>query len=194
MYFHLSRVQIDAGHYADADISLGKAQDLLEELEFKLEVGLMHLARGVVLSRADDTAAARTHLDQALAIFEDGPNRYEWANALMEMGRLERIEGNVEAATTTLERSLELVGEDGPPRYLAWASRELAHTLMQSDPTLAEKHALQAIELFRQASQPIEVARTNLLLCSLKGQQQETAAVLAHVSAASAALEAAAEL
>jgi tetratricopeptide (TPR) repeat protein len=112
-----------------------------------------------VLSREERLDEARTELEQAREIFEQTGDEKDLTRTLNELGRIERLNGDVERATTLLQRSIGLLGTSDTP-ILAWAHRELALAVMPEDPDEAEKHLRFAIELYERAQQASEVAVT----------------------------------
>ncbi len=194
MYVNAARAQIEQSQFLDADASLTKAQELFEELEFRTEVGVVNLARGAAQSRRGELTGAREHLQIAVSAMRETSNETECANALMELGRVERLEGQIDVGVRYVKESIEMMGPEAPAWLLAWAHRELGYLRQTDDPVVAEKEALRAIDLYNEAGQPIEAARTHLFVCQLRGSQGDLAAALSHAEAATAALEEAPDL
>lgn len=194
MYVNAALAQIEQGQFVDAEASLTKAQELFEDLEFRTEVGIVNLARGAAQSRRGELVSARTHLQLAVTALRETRNETECANALMEVGRVERLEGNIDVGVRCVKESLTMLGPEAPLRIVGWAHRELGYLHETDDPVVAEKEALKAVDLFNQGGQPIEAARTHLFVCQLRGGQGDLTAALSHAEAAIVALEEAPDL
>jgi tetratricopeptide (TPR) repeat protein len=174
MHINVARLHLVQGKVDEATRSLQRAEDTYRLLNLKTETGGAHLARGYVLSREGKLARAREQLQKALAIFEETNNDEDVARTLPELARVERLEGNPDRAKELLERSIALMGESDAP-ILAWAYRELGLTLVDIDPSNAEKHLRTAIELYERAEQAVDIAVTYRALGDLlrsRGQSE----------------------
>lgn len=168
-YVNVGAAQIDQGHQADADISFAKAEELFEALELSNEAGVALLARGYNMARNGKTKEARTALQKASMVLSETGFKAQHANAEMELGRLDRLEGKDRSAVERLTHALELIGAGNQPRLEAWARRELGLALAKTDKARSEKEINQALELYELQDVPVEVARTRVLMAETRG-------------------------
>jgi tetratricopeptide (TPR) repeat protein len=159
MHLHTAHLHLVEGRPQEALRSLQRVEDVYRTLGFASERGAAHLARGIVLNREERFAEAREELDRALATFESTGARIYQIRVLVELGRLERLDGRHERARELLERAIVVVG-DTDALMEASAHRELGALLMQVDPTGSEKHFRIAIDLYERTEQPVEIAIT----------------------------------
>lgn len=171
-YVNIAGVQIDRGHHDDANVSLAKAEELFEALELNNEAGVALLARGYNYARSDKLQPARDALERASEHLATTANTPEHANAEMELGRVDRLEGKSRAATRRLIAALELLEPGSQPRLEAWAHRELGLALSVNDRVLAEKHFIQALKLYEAEDLKLEVARTHIMMAELRGPDE----------------------
>src|ERR671929_169869 len=97
-------------HAYVSSIEAGRRMPSREALQLKAETGYAYLARGYVLSREERLDEARTELEQAREIFEQTGDEKDLTRTLNELGRIERLNGDVDRATTLLQRSIGLLG------------------------------------------------------------------------------------
>jgi tetratricopeptide (TPR) repeat protein len=174
MNLNVARALLFQGRASDATVALRKAEDIFSSLGWKKEVARAAIAQGIVHAKVDELPEAKAALEEALQLLGESPNSLDEAKARNELARVERLLGNPKAARAQAEKVLNLISE-GDPRERAFAARELALT---SDlPASAEKHLKEAIDLYRIASDPIEVASTLGLLGDLYRQQGKTEAM-----------------
>jgi tetratricopeptide (TPR) repeat protein len=159
MHMNVARLFLHEGRIADAQASLRRAEENYRQLDLKVETAGAQLALGYVASREGNLAQARRVLEEAVAVFEETTSGPDLAGALNELARVERLEGSTERAKELLERSISLMGTNDTP-ILAWAHRELGSVLTDSDPSVAEKHFLTAVELYERSGQSFETAIT----------------------------------
>lgn len=171
-YVNIAGVQIERGHHDDANVSLAKAEELFEVLELNNEAGIALLARGYNYARSDKLQAARDALTRASEHLAGTANAPEHANAEMELGRVDRLEGKSKTATRRLEGALDLIEPGSQPRLEAWAHRELGLALAVNDRVLAEKHFGRALELYEAEDLKLEIARTHVMIAELRGPEE----------------------
>ncbi len=159
MHMNVARLYLVQGKTEDALRSVQRAEEAYRQLHLRTETGGAHLARGYVLSREGRLQEARAQLELAAGIFEETGNDKDLVRALNELARVERLEGNVDRATSLLARSTALMGESDLP-ILAWAHRELGLALAEGDAVAAEKNLRVAIELYERAEQAVDIAVT----------------------------------
>ena len=159
MHVHVAHLYLTNGSIEDAQRSLDRAEDLYRQLNLRTETGYAYLARGYVYSREENLEEARRELEEALRIFEETEDAKDLTRTLNELARVERLAGHKDRAVELLGRSISLLG-DGDAPILAWAHRELGYALGDTEPALAEKHLLTAIELFERAQETIDITLT----------------------------------
>ena len=159
MHINAARVLLHEGRRAEAEDSLRRAEDVYRELDLLSERGSVYMAQGYIAARQDLVDEAREKLQLAISFFQDYPNPVDEARATNELGRLERLAGNLNVAEDLLKRSIGLLKE-GDVAELAIAHRELGMCRTESDPTAAEKSLRQAIELFERAGEPVQLTAT----------------------------------
>lgn len=174
-YVNVGAVQLEKGHYADANVSFSKGEELFEILELKNEAGIALLSRGVSLSRDKKLKEARRVLERASVLMTETGYAAQYANAEMELARIDRLEGNEEEASARLEKALEVITPGTQPKLEPWASRELGLTLKNSNKPEAEKHLRKALELYELQNNPLEVARTYILMAEQRGVRETKA-------------------
>ncbi len=185
-YVNVASIQITRAHYADADISLAKAEELFEAIDLQNEAGLALLARGYSLSRSGDLEKARNVLERASTALTRSRNTAEQANAQMELARLDRLEGNNQTAVDRLEKSLDQLGKRVQPRLEAWAHREIGLALTDIDPSRSQQHFKRALKLYEGQNIHVEVARTHMLIAEHRGHAYPQEQLLAYSLAAEA--------
>ena len=160
MHVNVARAYLQKGDYADADESYKRAEQLYRELDLRTELGVAHLARGYAFSRRGDLEPAREQLIAAKAIFEKTHSPVNQANSYCELARVERLQGNPDAARPLLDEAMNLLRGAEELGMLAWTHREIALCGgEQGDPT-TEKHFRQAIELYERSEEVEELAVT----------------------------------
>jgi tetratricopeptide (TPR) repeat protein len=160
MHVNVARVYMQKRSYADADESARRAEDLFRKLDLQIELGIAHLARGYVLSRKGDLAAATKHLQAARETFENANSPVNQANAYCELARVERLAGRSNLAKDLLDSAIGLLSQESDLGMLAWANRELGLCHTKADPVRAEKHYRHAIELYERSEELPELAVT----------------------------------
>lgn len=159
MNLHVAHLYLVQGRLDEALRSLQRSEDAYAQLDLRTETAYAQLARGYVLSREGRLRDAREQLEQAATVFEATADDKDLARTLNELARVERLEGDLERAAALLERSISVIGESDMP-ILGWARRELGLTLLEQDPSEAEKNLRRAIDLFERSGQPGELAAT----------------------------------
>lgn len=169
MYLNSAWALHHRGRSNDAHDTLMRAEHLFGLLELRLEIAQAHLARGMLLSRQGEVAEARAELGIAAATFREVQSSVNEGRAYNELGRLERLEGNMVAAREALGNAVSILQSLDYPGLLAWAYRELGIVLAEDDPGLAEKSLLQAWALYARADEPVERA----IVCRYLGEMRE---------------------
>jgi tetratricopeptide (TPR) repeat protein len=157
MNLNVASALLYQGLTTEAMVALRKSEDIFSSMGWKNEVARAAIAQGIIHAKVDDLPAAKASLEEALTLLAEVPNSLDEARARNELARAERLLGNPEAARLHAEKVLDLI-PDGDPRERAFALREIA--LSSAPPARVERHLKEAIDLYRIASDPIEVAST----------------------------------
>jgi tetratricopeptide (TPR) repeat protein len=173
VYLNVAHMQVERGEYEAAERSLLEAERLFRDHQRPNEVGVALLAQGIALARAGANQEAlaraganqeaRARLREASNVLTAANNPIQSANALLELGRLERKRGNSNQALEHLDRSLKMLG-DKDAGFAAWGHREKARCLISVDASLAEKSINRAIEIYERIDQPNELAISYVVL------------------------------
>jgi tetratricopeptide (TPR) repeat protein len=189
-HINVASVQQAEGHYDDASRSLHQAEQLFDALDLQQESGVVNLARGVIEVRRGKYDEGRRSLSRAIDLLEGTGNDVQRMNAELELGRLDRLVGELERSAERLESALGKLPPDGQGRLRAWGHRELGMSLAHLDPGEAEKNFLVAVDLYEQMDEPIELARTYAALADHRLSQGEKESALEAYRYAGSALEA----
>jgi tetratricopeptide (TPR) repeat protein len=84
---------------------------------------------------------------------------------------VERLSGRSTAAKELLDSAIHILSEEPDLGMLGWAHRELGLCQTMDDPTSAEKHYRQAIELYERSQELPELAVTYAYLGDLLREQ-----------------------
>lgn len=150
MHINVARVLLEQGRGEDAQHHFTKAHELFSMLDYRVDVGRTHLARGFFLRERGDLDAARKELVTARSVFQTANNTLNEARVLNELARIERAEGNPEAAEAYLRTALELDPELDPA-VAGITHRELGLLRGTSDPESALAELRFSIDLFERA-------------------------------------------
>jgi tetratricopeptide (TPR) repeat protein len=160
MHVNVAHVLHHQGQLDDAVEALQEAQQLFSQADRDTERAIAHLALGYILARESRLEEARRELEEAQELLDGKDAPSEQAIVLNEVGRIERLSGNSEKATSLLMRSLKLARSIDDAETVAAAHRELGICLLETDPKSAEKHLKDAISLFERMAKPVELAVT----------------------------------
>jgi tetratricopeptide (TPR) repeat protein len=150
MHINVARVLLDQGRASDAQHHFAKAQELFSMLDYRVDVGRTHLARGFSLRERGDLEGARRELLAARGVFQTANSALNEARVMNELARVERAEGNAAAAEELLAASLELDGELDPG-VAGIAHRELGLLRAAIDPAAGLAELRRSVELFERA-------------------------------------------
>jgi tetratricopeptide (TPR) repeat protein len=164
MHMNVARVLMQDGDVADADESLRRAEDYFRALDLQTELGRAHLARGYNFLQHDRLDEAEPELHSALEVFELTSTQLDQGRVHAELGRLDRLRGNNEAAMKSLQRAAALLKDANVPSEQAIVQREMALAQKDSDPEAAQKSLRKAIVLFNKVDDVVEGAKTYRLL------------------------------
>ncbi|MBA2313186.1 MAG: tetratricopeptide repeat protein [Actinobacteria bacterium] len=164
MHVNVARTHLAQGRYGDAQKSLTQAEAAFRSIHRESEIGVVYLAQGIVLSRKGDLKSARKRLEKARGIFSSTGNALYKANAAAELGRVDRLLGNLESARKALNEAIALLEHGEDTRTLAWTYRELGELLTNDDDRQAEKYLREAILLYERSEEFIELASTHRVM------------------------------
>ena len=170
MYINVARVLLADGRADDAYEALRKAESLYRELDLRVEIGRCHLAQGFLLSRQGKLEEATIELAAARDVFSEIDSPINEARVMIELARVKRVAGEVEAAKPLLEQAVMLLHEKDVTD-VAEARRVLGEAESDSDPKSAEKNLRLAAELFEQAQEHVQFAATTRALGDLLRSQ-----------------------
>ncbi|MGH2748992.1 MAG: tetratricopeptide repeat protein [Actinomycetota bacterium] len=159
MHINVARELLRQARWDDALESLRRAEDIYRSLHWEVDVARAQLARGIVLADRGDFAAARDELLPALDIFRAASAGLHEARALNELARVERELGSNDEAERLLLDAVSIL-RDVDVAELALAHRQLGLCYVDTKPELAEKNFRLAIDLYRRAEEPLQVANT----------------------------------
>jgi tetratricopeptide (TPR) repeat protein len=168
MNLQVARVMLEEGRIKDAEISLGRAEEIFRTLDMKSELAAVRFAHGYSLARADRWDEAERLLRSALKEYEDVGRKVEQARVGNELARLYRIQGRTAEAIPIVTASIKVL-EGSASQWLARSYRELAMCEGLDSSESAEKNLRRAIELFELAEAKAELAATQALLGDLLG-------------------------
>lgn len=157
MNLNVANALLFQGLTTEATVALRKSEDIFSSLGWKNEVARAAIAQGIVHAKVDDLPAAKASLEEALALLAEAPDPLDEARARNALARTERLLDNPDVAHAHAEKVLSLI-PDGDPRERAFATREMG--LTTEDVEQAEELLKQAIDLYRMAKDPDEVAST----------------------------------
>jgi tetratricopeptide (TPR) repeat protein len=150
MHINVARVLLEQGRGTDAQHHFTKAQELFSMLDYRVDVGRTHLARGFFFRERGELEAARRELIEARSVFRSANSTLNEARVLNELARVERAEGKVEAAEALLNTALDLDPELDPA-IAGIAHRELGLLHRAKDPARALEELRRSVELFERA-------------------------------------------
>jgi tetratricopeptide (TPR) repeat protein len=166
MHVNVARELLRQNRSDEALASLRRAETIYVSLEWKTEVARAHLARAIVFTDQGALHEARSCLQKALEVFRQTGGNLNQARTLNELARVERLSGQSGGARRLLEESIALL-QEGDVAELAVAHREMALAMMDETPELAEKNFRIAIDLYRQADEPLQAAAVHRQLGDL---------------------------
>ncbi|MCA1706342.1 MAG: helix-turn-helix domain-containing protein [Actinobacteria bacterium] len=166
MHNMVARVLLRTGHTQRARESLQKAERFYRLSELQLEIGRARLTRGIYLLRTGARKKASAELTAALETFAQTRSPLDEARAATELGRIAREEGRLEEASKFLDRALERLN-GAQPGQVARVLRERALANLPTQKAKIEKGLKEAIRLFEQAEEPVQIAITHAYLGDL---------------------------
>ncbi|HYO61528.1 MAG TPA: helix-turn-helix domain-containing protein [Actinomycetota bacterium] len=165
MQVNLAEAYLTEGRIKEADAALLRAEDLFENLDLRAESAAVHMNRGYSLARGGgDLKTARRELETALDLFVSMGNEPGEANARNELAHVARVDGDVDAARSHLDRALKILKNGEDVGELALTNLELGLVLKDDDPKKGEKHLREAVRLYTKAEHFLRAARAHRVL------------------------------
>ena len=124
-------------------------------------MGQIRVDQGDIARRRGDAIVARTAYEDALGLARDTDDTWATAYILLQLGGLDRSNGNARLAIASLTESIRLSGQVGAKALLAWAIFSRARTLLEGG-DLAEARAQ-----FRDGARVLAELRGNNRECIL---------------------------
>lgn len=115
--------------------------------------GTAHALNGLggLAMRAGEYSAARTHMEEALALRRTAKNPHAIATSLISLGELARRAGDDDQAHAALEEGLVRFRELGDDEHIAWALQNLALVALRRDDERSATEALDECLSLRQS-------------------------------------------
>lgn len=166
MNMNLAHSLFAQGRMDDALQAIKQAELAYLSLGWEVDAAGAKLNRAVVQIEKGDFDQARQNLTEAVETFKGANHPSDLARALNELGRVERLSGNVSRAEDLLhEAQQHLGGGDFSERGLNL--REFGLCLEERDPESAKGHLRRAIDLYMLAGSATDTASTYKLLGDL---------------------------
>ena len=163
MYINASQAQLANGDLKGAERSLSQAQTIFETTKQRNELGIVHASARLGVRAGDKRPKARKDLKKAVEILSE-TNPVEAANAKLELGRIERLEGHAAKGAEMITEALDVLVLEDELRMTAWGLRERARCLLGVDNDQAEKDIGEAISLYERSDQPLEIAMCHTVM------------------------------
>jgi tetratricopeptide (TPR) repeat protein len=157
MHLNVARSLLHDGHGPAALMSLRKAEEMFASAGRAHDSAYAQLAAGIVHSKEDRLEEGRRCVLAALDLLSGEGADLDEARALNELGRIERLRGDREAAHRYLEKAITLA-TDADLSEQASSHRELALCMLEEDVAVAEKHARSVVDLYRRTDTRTELA------------------------------------
>jgi tetratricopeptide (TPR) repeat protein len=160
---NLAGVYLSEDRVDDAMRALAKAETLFLQVGAVTDAAKADINQALAYIEQGQWEDARMRLKAALAVLYDAPAATDRARAMTQLGRVERLTGNVEEAIEHLrEAEAALAPEELNERGLV--QRELGLSHLALDDVAGERFLRHAIDTFTQAANPVEVGVTYLAL------------------------------
>lgn len=166
MNMNVARSLFEQGRIADSLDAIRQAEKAFQTLGWEVDAARAQLSRGLVQLEKGDVDEARSNLTAAVEVLRSADNLADAARALNELGKLERICGNLPEAEVHLHEAQDyLSGSDFAERALN--QRELGLCTKENRPNEAMGFLRRAVDLYVLAGATKEVAVTYRLLGDL---------------------------
>ncbi len=182
MHVQVSRTYMTRGRWADAEAALEAAHATYRRLDYALETGLCHWARGYILSRHGRLADAERELVTARDLMRSLDAWHYCGSLASELAMALWKQGRGQDALAALEDAWRLERES-PTTTLPLADAHHVRGLIArgaGDTAVAEEALREALKLFRHADAGPDAARTAYVLGDLlhdRGNDTEAIAV-----------------
>lgn len=123
-YINLASVYLGDRLIDDAIAVLTKAEDCFRQLDWSEEIATTQLAQAISFIEKEEWREARTRLQGALTTLKSMPDSDMYAAVLNQLGKVERMAGNITRAEKHLNEALGLLA-DGDLNERGFAQREL---------------------------------------------------------------------
>ncbi|MGH2787517.1 MAG: tetratricopeptide repeat protein [Actinomycetota bacterium] len=163
MNMNVARSMYEQGRMDDALDALQRAEQSYLTIGWEIDAAIAKLNRATVQIDKGDPDAARANLTSALEVFKAANHPSDAARTLNELGRLERVVGDLPQAEHFLRDAQQYL-EGGDFSERAGNLRELGLCLQERDPTEAKAHLRRAIDLYVVAAASKEAGFTYKLL------------------------------
>ena len=159
---HINRAQIllEQGHKGEAMRSLSRAEDLFKQIGWRDSAVKAAVAQAVAALEHGDLEEAETRAHNALAEISASPSVLDQVRILNLLARIARVREQPRLALKYLDEASELLG-DSESLEQGWRFRETGLCyldLEQPDPAVKALRA--ALQIYREASSPAQVATT----------------------------------
>jgi tetratricopeptide (TPR) repeat protein len=173
MYVHVARVHMTTQRFDEAEKAFDKANDIYEQMQLPLEKGRVKLARAFALIPQDRISEARVELEQALEVFRASGHVANETRAMLQLGRVLRIQGQHDQSQLILRRVAKLAAE-GTDSERGIAEKELGITASAAgDRMTAIRHLEKAIKLLEKADDLRELAKTYRILGDMRAEEEK---------------------
>lgn len=176
MHHNLAGVALSEGRIEDGLRALTRAQDCFTQLEWAGELAMVEVAQATIHIDKEQWDDARSHLREALRALEDLPAGTDRARALNQLGRVERLTGDIHRAEAIFNDALVLLAE-GDLNERGLATRELGLcAVARRRYDEARGLMLSAIDAYRAAANPTQVGVTFMALGDLEAERLDPGA------------------
>ena len=159
MNINRAQILLEDDQREEALKCLIRAEDLFKQIGWRDSAVKAAVARATAAVEADDLGAAERFARTTLDELEDSPSVLDRLRLLNLLARVERRRGHFDAALEYLDQGNALADEHSLEE--AWRLREigLCH-LAQNDASEAESYLRSALEIYRRAAAPSQIATT----------------------------------
>lgn len=163
-HINVGGVYLAEGRIEEALAALARAETLFVQIGAVADGAKVAINQAMVFIEAERWEDARVRLKQALEWLGNAPNSIDRARALNQLGRLQRLSGDPRSAVAYLHEALAVLDADQCSE-VGLAQRELGLcALGQGDADAATRFLRDALGSYRSSSNPLEEARTYMLL------------------------------
>jgi len=188
MHINVARVLLHQGRFDEARRSFDKAEELYRDLDWRNDLGRVHLARGFGLLAERRPGDAKSHLDVARGIFIQTGSVLNEVRSALQLACAHRMLDEADRALDILA-SIDMARRAGVSEQgIAWREQGLCH-VAQGRTSDGVDCLRTALGLFENAQDVNESAYTYRLLGDLMRDQDELATACEAYRSAALALE-----